>query len=166
MEIKVSLYRKIASRELGSVTKKTIAIMWWNRISKNICLRGSRAYFWHLQSTKVNFPYVSLYKTDLDLPLKIHILYISLNYEDYEDRLLFVFICLLFFKLFTYQEIKLYNYYFWCYSWYVVKEWYSCKTSSKGLKIKGNRFPIERKLLKQSKWFRTVIFNWILRVTK
>lgn len=45
--MKISLYRKTASRDLECVTKKMIAIMWWNHISKNVCLRGSKAYFWY-----------------------------------------------------------------------------------------------------------------------
>lgn len=49
---------------------------------KNVCLKGSKAYFWYLKATKVNFPYVSLYKTDMALHLKIYILYNSLNYAD------------------------------------------------------------------------------------
>lgn len=58
----------------------------------------------HLRSTKVNFPYVSVSKTDLALHSKIYIVCISLNHADYEDRLLFVSICLQVF--FNYLKAK------------------------------------------------------------
>lgn len=113
-------------------------------------LGESDASFWHLPAATVNFPYVSIYKTDLSLPLKIHLLYIFLNYADYEDRVLCGSVWLYVLKLLKYQEIKAYNYYFKCYSWHVVKECHSYKTSSEDLEIKGNRFPIERRMCKQS----------------
>lgn len=69
-------------------------------------------------------------------------------------------------KIISMPKRKPYNLYFQCYSWCVVKELCGYKTSSKGLEIKGNRFPIERKHLKQTKCFRTVIRFCLLRVTK